>query len=174
MATAQAAEQAGKLDFQFLVNIAIGIVGTLAMLVYRGHVSQYERERDAQMSQRHDDHEQYEKDRNADRQRHERDFEALKGLIEARAGEASKMNAELWQEIKESRSDRRRVEEEFIRQLNNTRERQAQLELLIAKSYHTKEDLARIMDEKLIPVVESLRELRKMGPLRRLTDRDES
>jgi polyhydroxyalkanoate synthesis regulator phasin len=80
---------------------------------------------------------------------------------------------EIWEDVKESRDEARRLSTEIWRQIEDTREKMNNQQVALARSYHTKEEISRMLDDKLDPMLSMLRNIQNpaySGPRRRETD----
>lgn len=97
-----------------------------------------------------------------DRRREQQEF--FVKLIATSQQENGKIIAEIWEELREFKTDRRRYDEEVWKQINAIKDRQAAFELQQAKAYHTKPEFDQILIEKLEPIKTQLQDvLRQLG-----------
>lgn len=148
MSATAAAPVVSESSIHYIIEVLFGIIGTLAAIIYRNHLKQYE-----------DDKKAAER-RSIDLGHAAKELAAMKELNIARQVDHERSDRELWEEIKESRTGSKRLNEEFWKQLNSVKERQTQLELVMNRTYHTKEEIADLLSDKLEPVLDALRELR--------------
>lgn len=102
------------------------------------------------------------------RRKDQEDF--ISKLFMKQTEETGKLVAGFWDELRGFKEDRRRYDEETWRQINALKDRQAQFELQQAKAYHTKQELDKVLEEKLGPIKESLNELNRHVAARRFHD----
>lgn len=66
---------------------------------------------------------------------------------------------EVQKDIEGQREDYRRISDEVWKQIESHRDRLGQYELILARSYHTKEEIERLLDVKIAPVLSAIRSI---------------
>ena len=94
-----------------------------------------------------------------DRRREQQEF--FVKLIATSQQENGKIIAEIWEELREFKTDRRRYDEEVWKQINAIKDRQSAFELQQAKAYHTKPEFDQILLEKLQPLKDALNDIQR-------------
>lgn len=78
--------------------------------------------------------------------------------------------AEIWEDVKEHREDSRELNKEIWTQIEDTRDKMNNQQVALARSYHTKDEIADMLDDKLGPLFSMLRNIQNPaygGPRRR-------
>jgi hypothetical protein len=68
---------------------------------------------------------------------------------------------EIWEDVKDSRNESRRLSEEVWKQIEDTREKMNNHQIALARSYHTKDEISRLLDDKLDPMLSLLQTISK-------------
>jgi len=67
--------------------------------------------------------------------------------------------AEIWDDVKDHREENRRLNKELWGQMEDTRDKMNNHQIALARSYHTKEEIADMLDDKLDPLLSILRNI---------------
>lgn len=80
---------------------------------------------------------------------------------------------EIWDDVKEHREENRRLNDEVWKNIEDTRDKMNNHQIALARSYHTKEEIADMLDDKLSPLLSILRNIQNPAyspPRRRDTE----
>jgi hypothetical protein len=164
-----------KWAIDFLIVIVISLIG----IVYRAHLRDYD-EHKKSVNQRFED-----VGKEIDDGLRKEEFQRMQGTIhdsidrlrsdmlryrtEDSSALAKAVN-EIYEDVKESREESRRLSKEIWRQIEDTREKMNNQQIALARSYHTKEEISQLLDSKLDPMLSILRTIQNpaySGPRRR-------
>lgn len=155
---------------QWLVQLLFAVVLSLIALTWRTHkfeYAEYKKEREKEMDdmrKRIDDSLRKEDFTRMQSSIHQ-SLDTLKQDINRwRSEDATafkRLFDEVYEDIKDQRSEQRRISDEVWKQIESQRDKLGQYEVILARSYHTKEEIARLFDDKIDPVMEQLRKMSK-------------
>lgn len=145
---------------QWLAQLLLVIVGALVGLVWRWLAVQRHEDLTGLKAQRDADMAALERHRQEDRRLIDREISVLETAIKSSQGESATLCAELWEEIKDSRIERRRSDEEFWKKVNVLAEQHAAFQLVLIRDYATKKELSDMLVDKLAPLSDSIKELK--------------
>lgn len=94
---------------------------------------------------------------------HERDHEGAKEGLRIMMEQHGKLMSELWEEIKQGRKERVESESKLWESIDRVTDKVNTLHLELAKSYPTKEELSKLLDEKLRALKDGLNRRRADG-----------
>lgn len=72
--------------------------------------------------------------------------------------------SEVQKDIEIQRGEYRRISDEVWRQMESQRDRLGQYELILARSYHTKEEIEKLLDDKIDPIMSAIQSLPHRRP----------
>lgn len=126
---------------QFWVDVALGLAGAVFVFVYRLHVRQYESDQKAVADKIE-----------AAEKKAAKELATMQTAIEARIADVARVNERVLDALQTYTRDQDRRNDEFWKEINRSKEKAHSLELSMARAYHTKDEIAQLLDDKLRPI----------------------